>query len=100
VTRLLAIQKTSDEKMASYTSQNIQDESLLAELEIYVNHKKQELNVLTQTISYKSYSAVISNSKPPPYENKNLKTLRDMAMKLEHSMRASTPSLSLMMTHP
>jgi len=85
VTRLLAIQKTSDEKMASYKSQNIHDEFVLADLEIYVNHKKQELDILTQTITYKSCSAIVSNSKPPPYENKNIETLHDMAKKLEYS---------------
>jgi len=84
--KLRAMKKTSDEKMKTYESANIQNESSLKSLCFYINHKKDEIRILEQTLSYKSTVALLGNHEMPWYANENFQTLEDMRSELKRNV--------------
>jgi len=83
VSKLLAVKKKSDRKMALYKIKNTENKKNLNFLSSFINAQKVEIDTLCQTLSYNYKLALVNNTEPPQYFSRNSETLQSMRDSLE-----------------
>jgi hypothetical protein len=87
LSKLLAVKKKSDRKMAQYKIKNDENEKNLNSLSSYINVQNLNINNLYQTLSHNYTVALVDGKEPSRYLSQNSETLQSMSDELEKEIQ-------------